>query len=95
MKQERTAEPPSRLRIPLFMVGQDSRGNWVVQDQSATRGGLFVDRLNALRYVRSENANRTQAYVAVSGVFELNMRRAINVTPDKSFLEVRRDRKVA
>lgn len=95
MKQEGTAEPPSCLQIPLFMVGQDSRCNWVVQDQSGTRGGLFVDRLNALRYVRSENASRTQAYVAVSGVFELNMRGAINVTHDKSFLEAQRDRKVA
>jgi hypothetical protein len=55
------------------MVGQDSHGNWVVQDPSGARGGLFVDRLDALRYVRSENANRTQVYVAVSGTFELEM----------------------
>lgn len=68
MKQEQKTEPPSCLRIPLFMVGQDSYGNWVVQNQSRTRGGLFGDRIDALRFVRSENANRTQAYVAVSGV---------------------------
>lgn len=76
MRQNQKAEPPSCREIPLFMVGQDHHGNWVVQDQSGTRGGLFADRLEALRYVRSENANRTQAYVAVSGVLELDMARA-------------------
>jgi hypothetical protein len=95
MKQEQTAEPPSCPQIPLFMVGQDSHGNWVAQDQSGARGGLFVERLDALRYVRSENANRTQAYVAVSGGFELNMTRAISVPHDKSLVEAPRDRKVA
>ena len=76
MIQEQKTEPPSCPRIPLFMVGQDSHGNWVVQDQSRTRGGLFVDRIDALRFVRSENANRTQAYIAVSEVFEFNIARA-------------------
>ena len=76
MKREQDAEPPSTHEIPLFMVGQDRHGNWVVQDQNRTRGGLFVDRLDALRYVRAENANRTQAYLAVRGVFELDMTRA-------------------
>lgn len=55
------------------MVGQDGRGNWVVQDQSGTRGGLFVERLDALCYVRSQIANRSALYIAVSGVFELDM----------------------
>jgi hypothetical protein len=95
MKHEQTAEPPSCPRIPLFMVGQDSHGNWVVQDQSGCRGGIFVERLHALRYVRSENANRTQIYVAVRGVFELNMTQAISIPHDKSLLEAQRARKVA
>lgn len=54
MKQAQASEPPSTSQDSLFMVGQDSHGNWVVQDQSGTRGGLFVDRLDALRYVRAE-----------------------------------------
>ena len=77
MEQQQTSEPPSCLQAPLFMVGRDSHGNWVVQDQSGARGGLFVDRLDALRFVRSENANRTQSYVAVRGVFELDMTRGV------------------
>lgn len=75
MKQTQDSEPPSCLSYPLFMVGQDSHGNWVVQDQSGIRGGLFVDRAEALRFVRAENGNHPGGFVMVSGVFELDMRR--------------------
>ena len=46
-----SCKPPLYLQ-PIFMIGQDSRGNWVVRDKSGTRGGLFVDRTEALRYIR-------------------------------------------
>jgi hypothetical protein len=81
MKHERTAEPP----LCLFMVGQDSHGNWVAQNQSKTRGGLFGDRIDALRFVSSENANRTYKYIAVTGFFELDMARTRSVTAGKPF----------
>jgi glutamate 5-kinase len=73
MTKEQKSEPPSWLRPPLFMVGRDRRGNWVVQEQKGMRGGLFVDREAALRYVRSENGFRAQAVVMVSGDFELDV----------------------
>ena len=69
------SEPPSCPKPPLFMIGRDGRGNWVVQDQSGVRGGLFVDRAEALRYVRFENGNRPQAVVTVSDVLELDLSR--------------------
>ena len=67
------AEPPSPSRSSLFMIGKNSRGNWVVQDQRGTRGGLFVDRVKALRFALFENGNNPQAVVMVPGVLELNM----------------------
>lgn len=75
MKQTQQSEPSSRLQYLLFMIGQDSHGNWVVQDQRGSRGGLFVDRDEALRFVRAENGNHPGGFVMVSGVFELDMRR--------------------
>ena len=39
------------------------------------RGGLFVNREAALRYVRSENGLKPQAVVMVSGGIELDMNR--------------------
>jgi len=71
----RKAEPPSCLKPPLFMIGQDTRGNWVVQEQNGVRGGLFVNRAEALRYVRFENGDQPQALVMVSGALELDMTR--------------------
>jgi len=73
MKQMQKAEPPSRQ--PVFMIGRDGRGNWVVQDQSGLRGGLFVDQAEALRFLRFEIGNRRQAFIMVKGVLELDMSR--------------------
>jgi len=68
MKQAKQAEPPSWFRRPVVMVGQNSRGNWVVRDQKGVCGGLFVNREAALRFVRAENGYRPQA-----GNLELDM----------------------
>jgi hypothetical protein len=57
------------------MIGRDGRGNWVVQDQSGVRGGLFIDRAEALRYARFENGNQPPTVVAVAGVLELDLNR--------------------
>ena len=73
MKQTQQTEPPSWFRPPVFMVGQNRRGNWVVRDQKGVCGGLFVSRDAALRFVRAENGYRPQAVVMVSGNLELDM----------------------
>jgi hypothetical protein len=90
------AEPPSCLRPPIFMIGQDSHGNWVARDKSGTRGGLFVNRTEALRYIRFENGNRAQAYVTVTGNFELDMTRAQGAAPQRQLsVDAQRERRVA
>ena len=69
-------EPPSlscAKSSPLFLVGRDSHGHWVARDQGGLRGGLFVDRAEALRFAMFENGNRPQAVVMVPGVLELDM----------------------
>lgn len=68
-------EPPSpgNLRSPTFLVGRDSHGNWVVQDQQGLCGGLFVDRTEALKFAMFENGRRPQSVIMVAGVLELNM----------------------
>jgi len=69
-------EPPAPAKCskqPLFRIGNDRRGHWVVQDESGLCGGLFVDRAQALKFAMFENGNRPQAVVMVPGVFELNI----------------------
>src|SRR5580658_3836590 len=86
MKQaEKTAEPPaSLLRSPIFMIGQDSQGHWVVCEPNGTRGGVFVDRAEALRYIRSENENHFYPTVIVSGAIELYIADRKNTASRKS-----------
>ena len=69
-------EPPSLARAKsLFRVGKNSRGNWVVQDQSGLCGGLFVGRVEAVKFAMFENGNRPQAVIVVPGILELDMSR--------------------
>jgi hypothetical protein len=75
MTQGKQAEPPSRERHHVLLVGRDRRGNWVVQEQSGDRGGLFASRDAALRYVRDENRNQHGAVVMISGILELDVSR--------------------
>jgi hypothetical protein len=72
----RHAEPPSTsLCSPasLLLIGRDSEGHWVVRDPQGLRGGLFVDRAEALKFALFENGHRPQAVVMVPGILELDM----------------------
>jgi hypothetical protein len=62
---------------PLFLIGKDSRGNWVVQDKRGLRGGLFVNRAAALKFALFENGDRPELVITVPGVFELDMSRSV------------------
>ena len=73
MTQATQAEPPSWFRPFVFMIGQNSRGNWVVQDQKGIRGGLFVDRDAAFRFVRTENGYHPAMVVVVSESIDLKV----------------------
>jgi hypothetical protein len=70
------SKPPSASRrsgSPLFFIGRNRHGNWVVQDQHHVCGGLFVDRTQALKFALFENGNRPQVVVMVPGILELDM----------------------
>ena len=45
----------------------------MVQDQSGLRGGLFDDRVEALKFAMFETGNRPQAVIMVPGIFELDL----------------------
>lgn len=70
------AEPPSTsMHHPQFLIGRNSRGHWVVQDEKGLCGGLFVDRTQALRFAMFENGHQPQAVIMVPGILELDMSR--------------------
>lgn len=65
----------SSSRFPRFLIGRDSRGRWVAQDQRGLCGGLFVSRAQAVRYAMFESGRHPQAVIMVPGVLELDMAR--------------------
>jgi hypothetical protein len=79
MKQDEKAaeppEPPSCLQPPIFVIGKDSKGNWVAQDKSGLRGGLFVDRAQALKFAKFECGPDPHAILAQRGTGTRSFRR--------------------
>ena len=75
MTRTQQSEPPSPDPEPsnIFLVGRDSRGHWVVQDERGLCGGLFVDRDKAIRFAMDETGKRPQAIRLVPGILELDM----------------------
>jgi hypothetical protein len=83
MNHVQQSEPPSaEARDPsnIFLVGQDSHGHWVVQDERGLCGGLFVDRSKAIRFAMDETGRRPQAIRLVPGILELDMSRPAGAT---------------
>jgi len=93
------SEPPSAERSTtssIFLVGQDSRGHWVVQDDRGLCGGLFVDRSKAIRFAMDETGKRPQAIKMVPGILELDMSRAVGAPAKPSIdFDTARIRRVA
>jgi hypothetical protein len=69
-------EPPlskPRSSSELFYLGRDREGHWVVKDQRGLRGGLFVDRAQALRFALFENGRDPRAVIVVPGILDLDI----------------------
>jgi hypothetical protein len=74
MSKAEPPEPEPRFQRSTFLLGQDSRGHWVIQDEAHRCGGLFINRAEALKFALFENGNRPQGIVPVAGVLELQMK---------------------
>jgi len=56
------------------LVGKNSHGQWVVRNECGSRGGLFIDRANAIKFAMFESGRQPQAIIMVPGVLELDIR---------------------
>ncbi|CAH1662304.1 hypothetical protein [Chelatococcus asaccharovorans] len=68
-------EPPSSNSRSglIFLVGQNRHGEWVVRNQSGSKGGLFTSREHAMKFALSECGKRPQAIALVAGIIELSL----------------------
>ncbi len=71
---EKTDEPPS-CPSNLVIIGRNSRGNWVAQENNGLFGGLFVSRAQAVKYALFENGHHPETIVLATTIVELDMHR--------------------
>jgi hypothetical protein len=67
-------EPPSCISN-LVIIGRNSRGNWVAQENNGLFGGLFVSRAQALKYALFENGHHPETIILATTIVELDMHR--------------------
>ncbi|MGJ4994036.1 hypothetical protein ACQR0Z_06490 [Bradyrhizobium sp. HKCCYLS3077] len=67
-------EPPSsnKSATALVLIGRNSRGQWVAQEQTGLYGGLFVSRAEAMKYALFENGHHPETIVELSRTIELD-----------------------
>jgi hypothetical protein len=65
-------EPPS-CGSYIVLIGKNSRGQWVAQQQNGLYGGLFVNRADAVRYALFENGRHPEAIISIGCILELDM----------------------
>jgi hypothetical protein len=67
--------PKPALTVSALLIGQNHCGNWVVQDEAHSCGGIFLNRSEAVKYALLMNGNRPNAILCVRGPLELDLRR--------------------
>jgi hypothetical protein len=70
-----TLEEPPSCTTNIVIIGRNSRGNWVAQEQSGLFGGLFVNRAQAMKYALFENGHHPETIVLTANVIELDTHR--------------------
>lgn len=66
------SEPPSSTQND-FLIGRNSRGQWVAQARNGLYGGLFISRAAAVSYAMFESGHNPAAVIATSDVLELQV----------------------
>lgn len=62
-------EPPLCSAAVVFL-GRDHSGRWIVREENNVFGGLFVNKVTALRYALFENGNHPEAIVSCAAPLE-------------------------
>jgi hypothetical protein len=61
----------SKLNDPIFLLGQNSRGQWVIKDLHGRMEGLFSARKEAIRFALYESGCRNPSVLPINGKLEM------------------------
>ena len=74
MNSEQSDDPDDPHK--RFFMAPDHRGHWIVQNQSCSQSGYFIDRKWARKFALSENGHRPDLIVELSQASVLLFRQA-------------------
>jgi hypothetical protein len=81
IKPVKIVEPPScSSPSTVVFIGRNRRGQWVAQEQNGLYGGLFVSRVQAIKYALFENGQHPETIVELPREIELDMAKSPNNT---------------
>jgi hypothetical protein len=69
MTQVASISPEMRSN-PVFVLGQNGHGQWVIRELHGLMEGLFADRKDAIRFACEECGSRTPSIIPVNGPLE-------------------------
>jgi hypothetical protein len=62
----------SRLSEPIFLLGQNSAGQWVIRELHGRMEGLFADRKEGIRFALYESGAKNPSVIPINGPLEMN-----------------------
>ncbi|WP_088343593.1 MULTISPECIES: hypothetical protein [Rhodomicrobium] len=74
MRKDRVSAQPSE-ETPLYLIGKNGCGRWVVLEEKGQSGGIFVERSQAIKFAMYEGDHGPRAVVMVPGRLELDLHR--------------------
>lgn len=61
----------SRLNDPLFLLGQNGHGQWVIREMHGRMEGLFAARKEAIRFALYESGSSNPTVIPINGPLEM------------------------
>ncbi len=57
-----SSEPPQPGTVAhRFVIGRDGEGHWIARDEQGQTGGVFADRVSAIRFATMESDHQAGA----------------------------------
>ncbi|MCV3207386.1 hypothetical protein OHD62_12120 [Mesorhizobium sp. YC-39] len=53
--------PRTSNALHRFVVGRDGEGHWIARDEQGQTGGVFTDRISAIRFATMESDHQAGA----------------------------------
>jgi hypothetical protein len=60
-----------------FLIGQDSEGHWIARDKRGLTGGVFVNKLAAIKFAMFESDRRPNAVLFLPEHIKLTLSGAL------------------